>query len=168
MRQLSLTETNTFVNLAKHALETLNASEDEELGGGVGKNSGDLPHYSDDDADERRDGNVDEVAAASVPPASLKTIRSEPVFKKTRQKRLGLAMGMGQTAEAEEETEMERQWVGPTADAAGDEDMLQFVAHSCSDIEMENVDHRDDNGDAEPSGDETTHLATSPKNLFLC
>jgi len=30
MRQLSLTETETFVNLAKHALETLSASDEED------------------------------------------------------------------------------------------------------------------------------------------
>jgi len=165
MRQLSLTETETFVNLAKHALETLNASEDEDTSGRDRQTPG---HYSDETntADDKQDDSVDNsTTAGSIPTISLKTIQSEPVFKKKRQKRLANVLGMSQTEEADEEVEMETKWVGSTY--AADEDMLQFVARSTSDIEIDNVDHRDADDDAEPSGDETTHLATA-KNLFLC
>jgi len=165
MRQLSLTETNTFVNLAKHALEPLNASDDEDAAG-----KDEVPgHYSDDGntGDDNRDDDVDDdTVEPCTSPTTLKSIRSEPVFKKKRKKRLGMVLGMDHTEEAEEEEiEMENRWLTP-ADTSAD-DMLQFVARSTSDIEVENVDHRDDGDDAEPSGDETTHLAPA-KNLLLC
>ena len=167
MRQLSLTETNTFVNLAKHALETLNASDDED----PGAKDGAPDHYSDDGntADDNLDDNDEYLTAAGVAPTSLKTIQSEPVFKKQKHARLGAVSGMEQTEEAPEDIEMDTRWLG-SVDAA-DDDVLHFVARSTSDIELENVDnHRDGDEDAEPSGDEKTHLATAnaAKNLFLC
>ena len=151
------------MNLAKHALEPLNASDDEDAA-----SKDEVPgHYSDDGntGDDNRDDDVDDTAELSVPLTSLKSIRSEPVFKKLRKKRFGMVLGMSQTEEADEEIEMDNRRLAPTDTSA--DDMLQFVARSTSDIELENVDHRDDDDDAEPSGDETTHLAAA-KNLLLC
>jgi len=156
MRQLSLTETETFVNLAKHALETLNASDEEDPASKDRIQS----RYSDEENNAGGNGDDGRVPSA-VSPTSLKAIHSEPVFMKKRKKRLGIALG--QTEEAEEEIEMENRWLGST-DAA-DDDILQFVARSTSDIELD-IERADDD-DAEPSGDETTHLATA-KNLLLC
>ena len=163
MRQLSLTETETFVNLAKHALETLNASDDEDAA--VAKD-GVPAHYSDDDADSTDDHLADDDPdAAVVSPTSFKTIRSEPVFKNKRQKRLGMVLGMGQMNEAENEVEADGRWLG--SPEAVDDDILHFVARSTSDVGLANSEQKDDNDDAEPSGDETTHLATA-KHLLLC
>jgi len=166
MRQLSLTETDTFVNLAKHALETLNASEEED----PDSKDGVPPHYSDeanaaDDHDDHNGGggvSGSHAAAVVATGVFLKPIHSEPMFKKKRKKRL---QGLGQTEEMAEEIELESRWQG-SADVAGDDDMLHFVARSSSDIELESGEHRDDS-DEPPSGDETTHLAAA-SNLLLC
>lgn len=161
MRQLSLTETNTFVNLAKHALETLDASDDEE----AFSKDGVPAHYSDEanNADDYRGNGVDNVATDVVSPISLKITHSEPVFRQKKKQRLGMVLGY--TEETGEEIEMENRWLGSTDMA--DDDMLQFVARSTSDIDLESVDHRDNDENAELSGDETTHLARA-KNVLHC
>jgi len=157
MRQLSLTETETFVNLAKHALETLRASDDDDA------DVKDAPRrYSDDANNDMMDENIDEKidnrsdTAAGRP---LKTIHSEPVFKRRGKKGLGrLVAGMGQMEEADEAVEMEpgcwRQSSVAAADAE-DDDMLQFIARSTSDVKLNSDD------------DETTHL-NHASNLLLC
>ena len=159
MRQLSLTETNTFVNLAKHALETLNASDDEDISGKDG-----VPAHYSDEANNSDDHSGDDADAAAdvVSPTSLKTIQSEPVFKHRRKKRPGMLLGMGGMEEVDDEMEGGR-WLG--SPDGPDDDILHFVARSTSDIDLSKSEQRDDDDDAEPSGDETTHLA---KNLLLC
>jgi len=162
MRQLSLTETETFVNLAKHALETLNASDEEEETSGKDRVP---PHYSDEanDADDRGDIDAGD-ATGSTLPTSFKTIQSEPVFKNKR-KRLGVGLGMGHMDEVDDEMEMDNRWLA-SPDTA-DDDILHFVARSTSDMALANPEHRDDDDDADPSGDETTHLARAKSHL-LC
>ena len=178
MRQLSLTETNTFVNLAKHALETLNASDDEDrddaFKAGSGSRSGVQPpgHYSDEANDNDEDTAESSTAAGAAPscPSTLKTTRSEPLFAKKRQKRLEMISGMEQMEESVEETaEGARSRFLQPPDVAGDEDILQFVARSHSDVRLENAEGRqDDDADHEQqSGDETSRL-TASNSVLLC
>jgi len=156
MRQLSLTETETFVNLAKHALETLHASDDDDV------KDGGNHRYSDDPNNDDNDDTVvvDNTSAVPMyPPSCLKVIQSEPVFKRRGKKALRLLGGMEETGEEAIEMAECGSWMrrasGPEAGDI-DEDVLQFVARSTSDVE-----------DDAPSGDETTQLANAT-NLLLC
>lgn len=75
IRQLSLTETESTGNLAKHALESLEDGSEEE-----GEETGVLPlHHSDDET------TTSGVAAGGAE-GGLKPIKSEPVLKKHHQR----------------------------------------------------------------------------------
>ena len=163
MRQLSLTETETFVNLAKHALETLRASDDDD----ADVKDAPAPRRYSDDNDDADDVTADSPAAGVTGHhgSALKAIQSEPVFKRRGKKSLGrVVVGMGQMEEAEEAIELESRWSAPRSSEPDiDDDMLQFVARSSSDVRLDSADVDDD----APSGDETTHLANAA-NLRLC
>lgn len=162
MRQLSLTETETFVNLAKHALETLKASDDEDAE--VKDEVRDVHRLSSryvDEANDPEEQDDDNNTESSTPlyPVSLKAIQSEPVFKRRRRK--DLVMGLRPPADENEDgIEMDTRWMGPSVDDG--DDMLQFVARSHSDVRLDEIDKRNIDED-QPSADETTQ-----SSLLLC
>jgi len=152
MRQLSLTETETFVNLAKHALETLAASDDERA---------DVREATNSDQD---DDNTSAGAPGYQPsPAhAMKPIQSEPVFKRRGKKSLGRILAGTTEEEAAAMMEMHMHEERRGSSDAGDDDCLQFVARSSSDVRL-NDDLSND------EADETTRLATATaQNLLLC